>query len=48
MSKVLSDLPVGELVGLAFSGAGGGGYLILVSDQPIEKAIRIHIRRQSD
>jgi cytidyltransferase-like protein len=31
--------------GLKLSGAGGGGYLILVSDRPIDHAIKIHIRR---
>lgn len=35
-------------LGWKLSGAGGGGYLILVAEQPVEKAIRIHIRRQSD
>ncbi len=30
------------------SGAGGGGYLILVSDIAIKQAVRINIRRQSD
>ena len=45
---------VGELIeqyrscsyGWKLSGAGGGGYLIFVSDQPIENAIRILIRRR--
>jgi cytidyltransferase-like protein len=45
---------VGELIeqyrsrslGWKLSGAGGGGYLIFVSDMPIENAIRILIRRK--
>ena len=28
------------------AGAGGGGYLALVSERPIENAIRIRIRRE--
>lgn len=32
--------------GWKLSGAGGGGYLIFVSDKPIENAIRILIRRK--
>jgi cytidyltransferase-like protein len=37
-----------EALGWKLSGAGGGGYLILVADHPIENAIRICIRRKSD
>ncbi len=32
--------------GWKLSGAGGGGYLILVSDEPIKNAIQVKIRRQ--
>ncbi len=35
-------------LGWKVSGAGGGGYLILVSEKPIEHAVRIIIRRASD
>ncbi len=37
-----------QALGWKLSGAGGGGYLILVSDHPIPKAIRITARRWSD
>jgi cytidyltransferase-like protein len=37
-----------QAVGWKLSGAGGGGYLVLVSDQPIPRAIRIRARRRSD
>lgn len=34
-------------LGWKLSGAGGGGYLILVSERPIENAIQIKIRRRA-
>jgi mevalonate kinase len=35
-------------LGWKVSGAGGGGYLILVSEEAIEHAVRVVIRRPSD
>lgn len=37
-----------QALGWKLSGAGGGGYLILVADHPIPDAIRICIRRKGD
>lgn len=34
-----------QALGWKLSGAGGGGYLIFVADKPIEKAVRVLIRR---
>ena len=35
-----------KALGWKLAGAGGGGYLVLVSENPIENAIRIRIRRE--
>lgn len=34
-----------RVLGWKISGAGGGGYMIFFSDQPLENAIQIRIRR---
>ncbi|MGD2035216.1 MAG: adenylyltransferase/cytidyltransferase family protein [Bacteroidales bacterium] len=36
-----------NVLGWKLSGAGGGGYLILISDEPVENAIQIKIRRKA-
>jgi mevalonate kinase len=44
----LIDIYRNQALGWKVSGAGGGGYLILIADKPIENAVRISIRRESD
>jgi cytidyltransferase-like protein len=44
----LIDIYRERALGWKVSGAGGGGYLILVADHPVENAVRISIRRASD
>ncbi len=42
----LIDIYRSEVLGWKVSGAGGGGYLILVSDHPVENAIQVIVRRE--
>ena len=35
-----------RVAGWKLSGAGGGGYLVFVTDQPLENGIQIKIRRK--
>lgn len=44
----LIDIYREQALGWKVSGAGGGGYLILAANHPIENSVRISIRRASD
>lgn len=48
MIEQLIDQYKNTALGWKVSGAGGGGYLILVSETPIEDALRIYIRRENN
>jgi len=48
MIELLIDQYKDIALGWKVSGAGGGGYLILVSEKPIENALRIYIRRENN
>jgi cytidyltransferase-like protein len=48
MVRKLIDQYKDQALGWKLSGAGGGGYLILVSDKPIDGAVRVIARRESD
>lgn len=48
MVQDMIDQYKNDVLGWKLSGAGGGGYLILISDHEIKDAIRIIIRRKGD
>ncbi len=44
VQKAIADYE-GKVKGYKITGAGGGGYLVIINDKPIDKAIQIRIRR---
>jgi cytidyltransferase-like protein len=47
MVRELIDRYRDQAIGWKLSGAGGGGYLTMVAEKPIENAVRIFIRREA-
>jgi mevalonate kinase len=45
--KPIIDKYASKSIGYKLSGAGGGGYLILIAEKEIENAIQIKIRRKN-
>ncbi len=45
IAQVIDEMKSG-IKGYKLSGAGGGGYLIMISDKPVENAFQIKIRRK--
>lgn len=41
------DMYKDKALGWKLAGSGGGGYLVLVSEEPVENAVRIRIRRKT-
>ena len=48
MVRMLIEKYKDQALGWKLSGAGGGGYLILVSDKPVEDAVQVVARREND
>ena len=46
--KTLIENYRNQAIGWKLSGAGGGGYLIFVSDNPIKNAVQVTARREND
>jgi galactokinase/mevalonate kinase-like predicted kinase len=44
VEKAIADYK-GNVKGYKITGAGGGGYLVIINDTPIKNAIQIRIRR---
>ena len=46
IQQIISEY-AGQAEGWKISGAGGGGYLVLVSEKPVRNAVQVRIRRKS-
>ena len=37
---------INDVKGIKITGAGGGGYIVIINDKPIKDALQIRIRRK--